>query len=162
MSQERIYTCQYDWSDVRIQAGDRGIVFTDKKPYSYRTAFFEAFPDEPCTFIRGEGTTIADAEKEAWRKWQRILACPGHEFERRGYKNGAGFCKHCGMFASKIFPPDEYCVTCGKPTYWTEDTDGNWYCKEHERDKPLDKWTDMDWDSAYIKFQSAMYDRGLF
>jgi len=163
MSQERIYTCQYDWPapPFHIQAGDMGLVVSSKEPYGYRTAFFEAFPRDPDTFIRGEGATVADAEKQAWEKWQRILACPGHEFEKHGYRNGCGICKHCGMFASDVFPPSEHCVICGKPCYWTEDIDGNWYCEEHQREKPLNKWTEIDWDSAYVNFEMAMYDRGL-
>lgn len=72
---------------------------------SYVTAFFEAFPTEPKTFIRGEGSTIEEAEKQAFEQFQKHVSCPGHEFERRGYTNGCGLCKHCGLFKSKAFEP---------------------------------------------------------
>jgi hypothetical protein len=70
----------------------------------YRTAFFEAFLKDPNTFIRGEGKTVAEAEAHAWAQLERIRACPGHDFETRGYTNGCGFCKHCALFMSGVFP----------------------------------------------------------
>jgi hypothetical protein len=73
----------------------------------YKTAFFEAFPENPRTFIRGEGKTVKEAEEKAWEKLQGYLACEGHEFERRNYKNGVGFCKYCNMFKSHAFKPLE-------------------------------------------------------
>jgi len=121
------YLCVREWpEDCFVQCGGNGIVVghgsfeemllsTDplkalgdeiKKPTSYRTAFFEAFPRNPDTFIRGEGKTIEEAEEQTWLKFQKYLACKGHEFEKRGYRNGAGFCKHCGMFGSKVFEPE--------------------------------------------------------
>jgi hypothetical protein len=74
---------------------------------SYITAFFEAFPRDPDTFIRGEGASIEAAERDAWESFQKYAACSGHEPERRGYTNGAGFCKNCDMFMNKVFPPTE-------------------------------------------------------
>ena len=122
-----------DWpEDCYVQWGSSGIVFTGGKgmnydietiakaisgdtesvkatvellKQSYNTAFFEAFPKSPSTFIRGEGKTIEDAERQAFNKLTKYLACARHEFERRGYTNGAGFCKHCGLFKSKAFDP---------------------------------------------------------
>lgn len=89
-----------------IQWGGRGVSLRRKEEGgSYMTAFFEAFPRNPDTFIRGEGATVAEAEQSAFDKLTRYQACSGHEFERRGYTNGAGFCKHCGMFKSKAFEP---------------------------------------------------------
>lgn len=41
--------------------------------------------------------------------------------ERRGYKNGAGFCKTCNLFVCYVFPPDENCCICGEKTYWTSE-----------------------------------------
>jgi len=122
------YLCKHDWAeDCFVQCGGDGIVFerkgalvnifTSEKPLetyaeerslpsTYTTAFFEAFPNNPATFLRGEGKTIEEAEEQAWQKFQRYLACAGHEFEKRGYTNGAGFCKHCNMFACKVFEPE--------------------------------------------------------
>lgn len=51
------WPCAFPWpEDCFCQAGHSGVVFT--KSGHYRTAFFEAFPKNPNTFIRGEGSTI--------------------------------------------------------------------------------------------------------
>jgi hypothetical protein len=102
-------------------------------------AFFEVFSQVPDTFIRGEGTTIKEAEASAWRKLVKAARCPKHEFERRGYKNGLGFCKHCGMSKSEAFEPAEHCVVCGIACYYSRDTDGNWYCEDHVDQIPDEK-----------------------
>lgn len=136
-TKEREYDCQFDWpEDCKVQGGDKGIVF-DKKAEggSYRTSFFEAFPRNPDTFIRGEGKSMQEAEQKAWEKYQRYLACPAdHEdpdnFERRGYKNGAGFCKECGLFRGKMFEPTEKCHNCGTATYYTSDKHGRYWCED--------------------------------
>lgn len=150
---------RHSWpADCFIQGGDNGIVFqggsieealTDtgkaveaiaaglglaNPPGSYRTAFFEAFPKNPASFLRGEGNTLDDAEDDCWRAWQRILACPGHEFERRGYRAGAGICRHCGLFHSSAFTTTlDPCVTCGEDganTGGGPDLHGKWRCKK--------------------------------
>ena len=137
------YDCQYPWpDDCFVQSGDRGIVITDKG--SYRTAFFEAFPRSPNTFIRGEGETIQAAEAQAWGEYQRVSSCPGpngHEFEARGYENGAGICKHCGMFSTNVIPPIHPCAICGSLTWYSKDNNGLWYCKEHYAQIPDDALT---------------------
>lgn len=120
----------FPWPDgCTIQWGSNGVVLSREKG-SYRTAFFEAFPGNPETFIRGEGKTIADAESKAWARYEKILACAEHAFERRGYRNGAGICAKCEMFKSKAFEPMEICRRCGKPTYFTYDTKNRWWCEE--------------------------------
>jgi hypothetical protein len=124
-----------------VQWGAKGVVISAKG--NYATAFFEAFPNDPATFIRGEGATVAEAEEKALARWRRHKACAGHEFERRGYRNGAGVCKHCGLFNSDAFEPEERCTVCGCPTYYTYGTDAegvaHWYCEEHagQRDRNL-------------------------
>ncbi|MFY0516348.1 hypothetical protein ACOMCU_00760 [Lysinibacillus sp. UGB7] len=135
------YTAKYDWGDTTVQGGDVGLVLTDKG--NYKTAFVEAFPKNPRTFIRGEGKTISEAEDDAWEQYQRVLNCDGHEFERRGYRNGAGFCKKCNIFKSKVFEPSEKCVVCGCNTFFASDTDGNYYCEEHKSEIPEDKQWDI-------------------
>lgn len=97
--------CEWPF-DCFIQCGDSGVVLS-KDGNNYRTAFWEAFPRNPDTFIRGEGATIEEAEQNCFAKYTRILACPEHEFERGTYENGGGFCKHCKMFSSKAFEPTE-------------------------------------------------------
>jgi hypothetical protein len=154
------YDCKKEWpEDCFVQCGDSGIVFgrsgsfenvmtsddvlgtlkeeiSDKETYT--TAFFEAFPKEPSTFIRGEGKNIEEAENKTWEQYQRYSTCENHEYERREYTNGAGFCKHCGMFASHVFEPTTKCCICDKPTYYTKDINDNWYCEEHDNLMPED------------------------
>ena len=117
------WECQKPWpDDCFVQCGDSGIVLgksgslekvlTGSDPLtelakgmadtdSYMTAFFEAFPKNPRTFIRGEGKTIEEAEASAYARFERFVRCQndrGHKYDRRGYTNGAGFCHRCGMF----------------------------------------------------------------
>jgi len=145
------YGCKKDWpEDCFVQCGGRGIVLPAKSfdkvfasdeplkvlaesasnPEAYTTAFFEAFPKSPNTFIRGEGKTIEEAEAQAWVKFEKVRECEEHEFETRGYTNGAGFCKHCNMFETDVFEPTEECCICSKKTYYTQDNENNWYCKD--------------------------------
>lgn len=125
--------CLKPWpEDCGVQCGGEGLVLVDGGK-SYTTAFFEAFPKEPKTFIRGEGATIADAEADAWAQFEKFSACPHPAFERRKYRNGAGFCVACGMFKSQCFEPSERCCICGVPTYHTEDNKGCWYCETHRK-----------------------------
>lgn len=129
------YDCQHDWpEDCFVQGGDKGIVFSKKDGGSYRTSFFEAFPRNPDTFIRGEGESMQAAEQKAWEKYQKHLGCSrNHDdsdnFYRRGYKNGAGFCKECGLFRGKVFEPTEKCHNCGAATYFTSDKHNRWWCE---------------------------------
>lgn len=97
-SLNKVFTSEDPLKELAVQASH---------PESYITAFFEAFPKEPDTFIRGEGKDIAAAEEDAWTQYLSFVACKGHEFEKRGYTNGAGFCVHCGMFKSKAFVPED-------------------------------------------------------
>ncbi|MCG5464176.1 hypothetical protein MED01_002341 [Micromonospora sp. MED01] len=98
---------QHPWpDDTFLQGGSRGVVFASDG--NYRTAFVEAFHSNPDTFLRGEGTTVAEAEDACWAKYQTLTACPAHPehgpFEARQYTNGAGFCAHCGTWFSKVLP----------------------------------------------------------
>ncbi len=106
------YDCLQDWPEsTYLQCSDKGIVIG--KGGNYTTAFFEAFPKNPSTFIRGEGATIADAELVAFNKYQKILSCPKHEYQQK--KNSEhGVCVHCNLSTSNIFPPTHSCVVCGK------------------------------------------------
>lgn len=100
--------CQFEWpADCFTQCGDRGVVFITGTVDRYSTAFFEAFPRNPDTFIRGEGVDIAAAEADAWHQWQRILACAEHSYDRKGYTNGGGICVHCGLFKMGAFPQED-------------------------------------------------------
>lgn len=137
------YECAFNWPEnCSIQGGDKGVVFVEGGE-SYRTAFFEAFPKVPNTFIRGEGKSVQEAEKNAWEKYQRALSCPEHEFERRGYRNGVGFCKHCNMSSSKAFEPAETCYRCGANTYYLQDKHGKWACENCHKSVAWDDLTDV-------------------
>lgn len=89
-------------------------------------SFFEAFPKG--TFIRGEGETIADAERAAFAKFERDQACD-HVWGRqrpgpRGslYTNGAGWCRKCGGFRGQMFKPIFQLGEWRKPlTAWEAD-----------------------------------------
>ncbi|WP_114906722.1 hypothetical protein [Ornithinimicrobium murale] len=128
-----------DWPNgAYVQGGTSGVVF--KRSWgSYRTAFVEAMlPDsdsgERGPFIRGEGETVAVAEDAAWAKWQEVDACPGHEWEQRGYRNGGGICKHCSRFGMNVFDVKVVghpCTDCGVGTNHFCDDDDNWFCEEH-------------------------------
>ncbi len=125
------YDSIYEW-DCFCQAGTSGIVFSTEG--NYETAFFEAFPNNPSCFIRGEGKDLDEAEKKAWDKYQKILVCD-HEMERRDRKDGYGYCKHCS-YSSKVFEPLTKCCKCNTPTNYSTDYKGNHYCKKHDRCKP--------------------------
>jgi len=126
--------------DCYVQWGNKGLVFGGNG--ARVTAFFEAFPASPKSFIRGEGATVEDAERSAHAAFLRQSACQGHEFERGSYENGAGECKHCGMFNSEAFEPLTVCCVCGKPTYYTYGVDAagvsHWYCEQDQGRRPRD------------------------
>jgi hypothetical protein len=171
------YPCQKPWpEDCFVQCGDNGIVFTGKgslediltkedsikevvagaildepiQSSHYRTAFFEAFPRNPDTIIRSEGKNIEEAEEKAWARLQKITSCTGHEYERRGYKNGAGFCKHCNLFTSNVFEPDEECYLCKNKTYYGQTRDKQWYCEDCKDKVPYDLFPD--WKKEALKW----------
>ncbi|WP_156251007.1 hypothetical protein [Pseudactinotalea terrae] len=131
------YALAHPWpAGWHVQGGASGLVIR-RSGGTYTTAFVEVAPTDPQTFIRGEGATLVEAEQAAWEQAQRTLACPGHEFETRGYTNGAGFCRHCNMFASGAFDVavvGNPCVTCGARTNWTR-VAGAWYCQDHAPDR---------------------------
>ncbi|MPV50068.1 hypothetical protein GCG21_08625 [Pseudactinotalea sp. HY160] len=120
--------------DAHLSGGSRGLVLR-RYGDRYRTAFFEA--SYAGTFLRGEAETIAEAEEAAWAKHTRAAGCPGHEYETRGYTNGAGFCRHCDRFASGVFDVRTVgipCTECGERTNWTR-VAGQMFCREHDPDR---------------------------
>jgi hypothetical protein len=137
---------QYPWpQDTFLQAGFKGLVFRRDGGAPYQTAFVEAFPDG--TFIRGEGSDIIEAEVDAWQKYRSIVGCPGHEYETRGYTNGAGFCKHCNQFQGNVFTGEQlgqFCHYCGEGTTYShtrtigrkhdEGTEKIWVCEAHNKE----------------------------
>ena len=156
------YSCQYDWPiNCVVQCGD-GIVLTGKpslvdaltdteaacavlsgKAESYQTAFFEAFPRSPDTFLRGEGKTIEEAENACWNHYQKILVCLKHEFERRKRDDGYCYCKHCGL-SGLFLDPLHACAGCQTTRYnvWSRDKDGMTYCEPCFKKLPKELWSE--------------------
>lgn len=103
---ENPFTPACAWpDDAYVQWGGSGVVISQDRD-AYTTAFFEAFPKDESTgsFIRGEGKSIAEAERACFEKFMRHKACP-HHWGRGSYLNGAGVCRKCGAFRSKMFAP---------------------------------------------------------
>ncbi len=124
------WRCLKPWpDDCFVQCGGSGVVIGNEKKDSYKTAFFEAFPKSPNTFIRGEGSDIAAAEASAWAKYQKILACDGHDFARRGEESA--ICKKCGLFVSHHFAPEASCSVCGKEHVNQRGPDKSPMCLKH-------------------------------
>lgn len=100
---------RHPWpEDCYVQGGSRGIVLGGADG-PYRTAFVEAFPRNPDTFIRGEGPAVADAENACWAKYERVRDCADGSgqhgpYDARDYRNGAGYCTRCGAWFSKVLP----------------------------------------------------------
>lgn len=132
------YPCQMAWpNDCYVQCGDSGLVLGEDP---YETAFFEAFPKNPSTFIRGEGSTIAEAELSAWQQYQGYLNCSEHSFKRyRSEDSTHGICTHCKLFLSNIFEPLTSCKCCGKQgvkfSLYTDEQ--SVYCLTHYLEKAL-------------------------
>lgn len=92
-----------DWPpDCQVQWGGEGIVLSRSAEAPRRTAFFEAFPATG-GFIRGEGATIADAERAALRKFRLESVCD-HRWARRDYTNGGAICQRCRGFKIAFKP----------------------------------------------------------
>ncbi|MFS0887012.1 hypothetical protein [Aeromicrobium sp. 179-A 4D2 NHS] len=131
-----------DWPDgTFVQGGANGIVFVRGTADSYETAFVEVHNDV-IGFLRGEGDTVTEAEHAAWAKAQTVLSCESmvkngdHEWEARGYRNGAGFCKACNRFGTHVFDISEVgvpCYVCGTKTNWQTfgTTPGTYLCEGH-------------------------------
>lgn len=128
------YESPHDYGGVFVQGGESGLVVVTNGQ-NYYTAFVECATDT--TFIRGEGATLAEADEECWAKLQAFQGCPGHEFEPRGYRNGAGTCKHCKTFRARVFTAAQlflFCTQCGTPTFHTAGGTGTGQplCEQHD------------------------------
>lgn len=122
------YQCQKDWpEDCNVQCGEKGLVIKGKE--SYNTAFFESFPSNPSTFIRGEGNSLEQAEDSAWLKYQNILSCKEHVYKRHGEEHGV--CEKCGLFTSHCFPPEHKCSVCEKENVNYNAANKGKLCRDH-------------------------------
>jgi hypothetical protein len=124
-------------------------------------AFFGVFPTNPKTFIACEAATRDEAEARAFEYFQKYSACSGHEFEARGYENGAGFCKHCGMFASDVIPPVDTCRSCGVPTWGSKDNEGFRWCKACSVDMPVELRSESRLKIDQMKADHIAWENGL-
>jgi hypothetical protein len=104
------YVSRLPWPEnVGLQGGSRGVVFCADGSPTYETAFVEAF----CygTFLRGEGSTLQEADDACWSRFITLMACPSAPdhgpFEARQYTNGAGYCTRCGVWFPKVLPPSD-------------------------------------------------------
>lgn len=121
------YTPQCEWPEGCTVQWGNGIVPA--------VPFFEAFPVG--TFIRGEGDTIADAERKAFAQYQRDIVCD-HVWGRYRpnsvtYTNGAAFCRKCGGFRASVFPEIKAYGWWRKPLTSME----VWFLKSLEEDHEL-------------------------
>ena len=91
---------------------------------------FEIYSENPHSYFSAYGDTWEQAEKNAFKKFTGYVNCHKHEFERRNYTNGVGFCRHCNLFKSKAFEPSTKCDICGIPTDYSSGDD-KYYCETH-------------------------------
>lgn len=115
------YTPHHEWpGDTVVQWGGNGIVLGKN---TYSTAFFEAFPDKNLAssggFIRGEGKTIADAEDDAYAKFQKEISCD-HLWGREHYTNSGQLCRHCRAFRCGYVKPIVSLGSWRKPVEYYE------------------------------------------
>lgn len=135
------YPCQKEWpEDCHVQCGD---AFLHKGLYA--PAFFEAFPKNPSTFLRGEGATLKEAEENTWNKYQAIVNCPKHDYVRQS-DDRTGICKHCNLRVHNYFIPDNSCAVCGKKHVYLhigEKENKKFFCMEHYAEKILNPNFDL-------------------
>lgn len=129
----REYECQHDWpEDVYVQCGGKGVVIGNAKRPGYVTAFFEAFPFK--MFIRGEGTTVKDAEQKAWEKYQVVLNCPSHNFIPEKNRPRNAVCSSCLFVEPNYYAPQHICNDCGKK-HVNLSIDDDYYCASHFQER---------------------------
>jgi hypothetical protein len=145
------YECQQAWpEDTFVQCGDSGLVLGNAQNESYITAFFEAFPKNPSTFIRGEGKDLPEAELNAFKKFQNIKGCDEHDYTRHGTSEHAN-CTKCGLFTSHYFEPTHKCSVCSKENVNYQMSDEQfkvtYFCRDHYLEKAMTFVSDYDIDN---------------
>ena len=91
--------------------------------------------------FREKAVTIEEAELLTYNNYlkRRSKLCKKNHknaknCERKGYTNGCGFCKTCGIFVSDVFSIEQFCVSCGARTNWHIEN-GKWWCKNCVEEK---------------------------
>ncbi len=135
---EKSYECQHPWpEDCHCQCHSPGLVaaaFGITEPDGIRRplASFDALPRSPITFLHGEGASVEEAENSCWLSFQRIMACPGHLFDRGEHDDGYCICIRCSL-KGRFLDPLFYCVICDEPTCYSHDVRGQWFCERHHQ-----------------------------
>lgn len=139
------YEARHPWPAETVVSAGKGAVFVrnpkEGEPHSYTTLFMEVYPPG-AAFIRGQAETPEGCENACWRKYQLALNCSdnsgSHDWEPRGYQNGAGFCSRCNTFGSEVFTGEQlgqFCATCQEPTMWHSEKNAEgeliFVCEEH-------------------------------
>ena len=123
----RYYQLSYDWPMDTVFTINDDRLDTSMEVYTN-------YPENAATYMGMQASTIQECEDILWTRYQRYISCK-HEFTRdhpkKGhYSNGAGFCKHCGMFKSQAFEPETICETCGKHANLLSCIDGKQVCED--------------------------------
>ncbi|HDV5593921.1 TPA: hypothetical protein RI785_002657 [Vibrio cholerae] len=155
-AKERYYTTSFNWSGITIQGSDSGVVISTSKGKSYATSFFEAFPTihNVKTFIRGEGSTLVDAERDAYEKLNKIMKCKEHNWVRNDgrveRKDGYATCTECAL-SGHALEPTTNCAVCKSPARLTNLD--KFYCDTHYNELSFDELYEND-----IKFNTERYE----
>lgn len=112
------YTSPYDWESTNINA-------EDGNSFVGGNAFIEVFYEHH--YVRGDGKTFKEAEKNAWEKQQKIINCKGHEYKRLS-DSGNGVCIHCNQKISSL-ENIKTCEYCENPSFFFYEY--NKVCSKH-------------------------------
>lgn len=163
---EKEFPEEFLTKDLFIQGGGSGVVLSQDG--NYITSFVEVFPNfikdkdrKFSSFIRGEGSSIEEAELNAFNKVKKSKECINHDWDRRDRTNGNAFCTKCRVFNSKALPPLTSCVTCNVATTY-KSINKDYYCLKHFYDlnsnillkTEISEWSMKD----YEKFHKRIYN----
>lgn len=109
-----------------------------------RKPFFEAFPNgNSGSFIRGDGKTLEEAERLAFDSFTREAVCDhswSRHSEKKGtYLNGAGWCRRCDAFSSRMFEKVVVLSHWRKPLEFWEADDLQSLDEDHEMNEHMDR-----------------------
>ncbi|MGK3708747.1 hypothetical protein [Arthrobacter sp. IK3] len=115
---DETFESPHDYGGIYTQGGN-GIVIGFKDPVpARRTSFVECFPEG--AFIRGEGSSVAEADEQCWAKLRAYLDCPGHQWTPVRPDGPAGTCSNCLTRRGDAFTAGElglFCTGCQEPTF---------------------------------------------
>jgi hypothetical protein len=96
---------RWDWPDDCYIHGGEQSGRVDALGRVVPRVFFEAYPRDPLpTYLRGDGSSMEEAEDEAWSLFAVYRACPHPEFEARTWRNGSGHCVRCRLWFPAVLP----------------------------------------------------------